>query len=122
MARTHAGGGAGSTGQGQGFLATPSSKRGRWSMWLAVAFIALFAVNSFVFMPTSDVANPTMETMRRVVLPFFGIGMMLCGLAAGVVGLIGIIKDRERSWIVWLTLLPGAFVAFFLLGEILVPH
>jgi len=91
-------------------------------MWLAVAFIALFAVNSFVFMPTSDVANPTMETMRRVVLPFFGIGMMLCGLAAGVVGLIGIIKDRERSWIVWLTLLPGAFVAFFLLGEILVPH
>jgi hypothetical protein len=48
--------------------------------------------------------------------------MMLCGLAAGIVGLIAVIQKRERSWLVWLTIPPGAFVLFFALGEFLVPH
>lgn len=42
--------------------------------------------------------------------------MMLCGLAAGVVGLVAVIRQRELSWLVWLT----AF--FMLLGEFLLPH
>lgn len=55
-------------------------------------------------------------------LPFYGIGMLACGLAAGVVGFIAVIRRHERSWLVWLTMLPGAFVIFFVLGEFLVPH
>ena len=52
----------------------------------------------------------------------YGIFMMLCGLAPGVIGLIAVFRRHERSWMVWLTILPGAFVVFFLLGEFLVPH
>jgi hypothetical protein len=48
--------------------------------------------------------------------------MMLCGFAAGIAGLIAVISKRERSWLVWLTLLPGLFVLAFVLGEFLVPH
>jgi len=53
--------------------------------------------------------------------PIYGIIWLLCGLASGVVALIAIIKQHERSWLVWLALLPGVFVLFLLLGEFLVP-
>ena len=37
-------------------------------------------------------------------------------------GLIAVIRQNERSWLVWLTLLPGVLVLFLLLGEILFRH
>jgi len=99
------------------FLGMPGTKLGWWSFGLGVAFVVMFLINSFVFMPTSSDAP-----WRQVILPFYGIFMLLCGLAAGVVGLIAVIRQHERSWLVWLTLLPGLFVLFFVLGEFLVPH
>jgi len=41
---------------------------------------------------------------------------------AFVTGLIGIIKSKERSILVFLATLIGLFVLIFLLGEIIVPH
>lgn len=99
------------------FLGNPHTKLGRWSVGLAAAFVIMFLVNSFVFMPSSSDAP-----WRHLILPFYGISMLLCGLAAGMIGLIAVIRQHERSWIVWLTFLPGLFVLFFLLGEFLVPH
>jgi hypothetical protein len=48
--------------------------------------------------------------------------MILCGLSACLAGMIALIRNHERSWMVWLAVLPGAFLIFFLLGEFLVPH
>jgi hypothetical protein len=48
--------------------------------------------------------------------------MLLCGIAAGVVGLIAVIRKNERSWLVWLTILLGAFALLVTLVELLVPH
>jgi len=84
---------------------------------LGILFVVLFLVNSFVFMPTSSDAP-----WRQVILPFYGIFMLLCGLAAGIIGLVAVIRRHERSWLVWLTLLPGLLVLFLVLGEFLVPH
>jgi len=56
------------------------------------------------------------------VLPFSGIAMLACGLAAGIVGLIAVMRRHEGSWLVWLTLLPGLMVIAFVLGEFLMPH
>ena len=94
-----------------------STKLGRWSVWLMAAFVVMFLVNSFVFMPTSSDAP-----WRQVILPFYGIFMLLCGLAAGIVGLVAVIRHHERSWLVWLTILPMLWVLFMVLGEFLVPH
>jgi hypothetical protein len=46
----------------------------------------------------------------------------LWGFATSVAGLIAILRQQERSWLVWLTLLPGVFLLVFLLGEFLLPH
>jgi hypothetical protein len=74
-------------------------------------------INSTIFMRL-----PEDVTWRVTVLPFYGIFMMLCGFAAGIVGLIAVTRQHERSWLVWLTLLPGLFALVFVLGEFLVPH
>ena len=117
MAEKHVTGGPGSSDRGRGFLSVPSTKLGWWSVALAATFAALFIINATVFMP-SVVEVP----WRQTVLPFYGIAVMACGLAAGIVGLIAVTRRQERSWMVWLTMVPGLFVIFFVLGEFLVPH
>ncbi len=99
------------------FLAWPSTRPGRWAVALTATFVVMFAINSAMFMPAT-VEIP----WREAVLPFYGIAMLVCGLAAGIAGLIAVIRRHERSWLVWLTLLPGLFVTFLVLGEFLVPH
>ena len=94
-----------------------STKLGRWAVGLMAAFVVMFLINSFVFMPTSSDAP-----WRQVILPFYGIFMLLCGLAAGIVGLVAVIRHHERSWLGWLTILPMLWVLFMVLGEFLVPH
>ena len=99
------------------FLKRPGTRLGWWAVGLAIVFIVMSIVNSAVFMRL-----PEDVSWRQTILPFYGIFMMLCGLATFVVGLIAIIRNRERSWLVWLTLLPGASALVFVLGEFLVPH
>jgi predicted Abi (CAAX) family protease len=99
------------------FLRRPSTRLGWWAVGLAIAFIVMSIVNSAVFMRLSE-AIP----WRQTILPFYGIFMMLCGLATLVVGLIAIILNHERSWLVWLTILPGASALLSVLGEFLLPH
>jgi hypothetical protein len=98
----------------------PGTRLGWWAVGLLAVFVVLFIINSAVFIPTSQDAPDTW--WRQNLLPFYGILMLLCGLGAGVVGLIALIRKREHSWLVWLAILPGAFVLFLLLGEFLVPH
>ena len=103
------------------FFRRPSTRLGWWAVRLAGIFILLFIINSAVFMPLFSHSGPY-DRFSQTVLPFYGIFMLLCGLSAGIVGLIAVIRQHERSWLVWLTILPGAFVLFLLLGELLVPH
>jgi len=98
----------------------PGTRPGWWAVGLAAAFVVMFMINSTVFMPAYQGAANVW--WRQTLLPFYGIFMMLCGLAAGVVALIALIRKHERSWLVWLTILPGAFMLFLILGEFLVPH
>jgi len=74
-------------------------------------------INSTIFM-----GLPEDVTWRETVLPFYGIAMMACGLAAGIVALVALARRHERSWLVWLPMFAGLFVIIFLLGEFLAPH
>jgi len=103
------------------FWKRPSTRLGWRAVGLAGVFIVLFIINSAVFMPLFSRSGPY-DRFSQTVMPFYGIFMLLCGLSAGVVGLIAVLRQHERSWLVWLTILPCAFVLFLLLGELLVPH
>jgi hypothetical protein len=47
---------------------------------------------------------------------------VICGIAALITGLISIIKNKERSLLVFLAVAIGLLILFFMLGEFLVPH
>ena len=80
----------------------PHTKLGWWAFGLAVASILLMF--GWMFLPG-------------------GAGLsFLCGLAGGIIALVAIIRQRERSWAVWLALLPMLNVFVFFLGEFLIPH
>jgi hypothetical protein len=81
------------------------------------AFVLLFIINAAVFMRLVEDAP-----WRQTLLPLYGITMLLCGLAAGITGLIAVTGRRERSGFVLLPILAGLWVLTFVLGEFLVPH
>ena len=84
------------------FNERPHTKLGWWAFGLAVASILLMF--GWMFLPG-------------------GAGLsFLCGLAGGIIALVAIIRQRERSWAVWLALLPMLNVFVFFLGEFLIPH
>lgn len=105
------------TSNSSSFRQHPATKPGWWAVYLAVVFWVMSIINNVVFMRL-----PEQVSWRQTLLPIYGIFMLLCGLAAGVVGLIALLKKQERSWMVWLAILPGAWVLFMLLGEFLFPH
>jgi peptidoglycan/LPS O-acetylase OafA/YrhL len=84
---------------------------------LAVLFEILTIINSAIFMRL-----PEDVPWRVTVLPFYGIFMMLCGLAAGIVALVAVLRQHERSWLVWLALGIGLTALVFVLGEFIIPH
>ena len=84
------------------FWALPATRLGWWAVGLAVASVA--GILGWSVLPGGA-----------------GLGF-LCGLAGGIIGLITIIREHERSLLVFLTILPLLFVIFFVLGEFLFPH
>jgi len=97
------------------FLARPSTRLGWWSVALAAAFAALFILNAAVFMQLPE------APWQPIVGPFYGIAMLTCGLAAGVTAALAVVRQGERSWLVFLPLLPALFVLFLVVGEFVGP-
>ena len=100
----------------------PSTNLGAWSMWLAVAFGVLWVLNMAAVAIFGRTTDPALNEFSRTVMPNFGMVWLLVGLGGGVVGLIAILKQKERSVVTLLALLPGLFCVFLLLGEFLIPH
>lgn len=68
-------------------------------------FEALFIINLTVFAPYMDSTTP----FRQVFLPIYWALLLWCGLTSGSIGLVSMVRQHERSWLVWLTLLTGMF-------------
>jgi hypothetical protein len=93
-------------------LGWPCTRLGWWSIGLGATFEILW----ILFKPISTIA-PWMQG----VLPYYSKFMLLCGLAAILVALIAAIKHHERSWLIWLAILPGLFVLLSILIEFIFP-
>jgi len=98
----------------------PSTRLGWWAAGMALAFVIMLIINAAIIVPASE--NAPNAWWRQTWLPFYFIFILVCGFAAGVVGLIAVIRKNERSWLVWLTILLGALALLVTLGELLVPH
>lgn len=102
----------------------PRSRAGRIVQWLMVAFVGLFVLNQLAVVLQNDLRDTAMgqiATQMPVALWMsIGFGMLGVGLAASISAAIAVIRHHERSWLLWLALLPGLFVVFLLVGEFLI--
>ena len=97
----------------------PKTVLGRWSFWLIVAF-ALFFLIFQLLVASGQRGGETFSGNWLLIIPIFL--AVICGISSLIVGLVSIIKDKERSILVFLSGLIGLFVLFFVIGELTVPH
>jgi len=91
----------------------PRTSAGWWSLGLAAGFILLFAMSVFLV----QVAD---HTGIGVALTLFPAGV--AAVLAGAVGVFAIVRHSERSVIVFVPVIVGLLVAWFVIGEIATPH
>ena len=86
------------------FLGMPRTRLGQSAAGMAALFVVMFI------------------STTTGLLHFSGLFIMALGVVAGILTLVAIIWKRERSWLLWLMLLPGLFAIVFTSAEILFPH
>ena len=97
----------------------PKTLSGKWSAGLIVAF-GLFLVSFQLLVASGQRGGDTFFSNLMLTVPILLAGTS--GVSAFLTGLIGIIRSKERSVLVYLATAIGLFVLLFLLGEILFPH
>jgi len=97
----------------------PKTNLGKWSIWLIIAFIILFIVSQLL-VSSGQRGGATFFSNLLLSIPMLVAG--ISGISAFFVGIIGIIKSKERAIIVFLSTIIGFLILFFVLGEFLFPH
>ena len=97
----------------------PTTDLGKWSAWLIVAFAILLGV-FYILVASGQRGGDTFFSNPILTIP-----MLLAAtsaIAAFIIGLISVVKRKERSVAVVLAIVFGLFVILFALGEVIFPH
>ena len=97
----------------------PSTRAGKWALGFIVAFV-LFLMIFFVLVNSGLKGGDTFFSNPALAITILISG--LSGVAAFVSGLTGMVKFNERSVLVIIATLIGAFVLWWMLAEIFSPH
>ncbi len=98
----------------------PTTKFGQWTIGLIISLVSFFLVATLVVTLGHQTGGDTITANNYIAIPMLiAVGS---GIAAFVVGLIGILKYRERSLLVLLSTFIGFDVLFFILGSLLFPE
>jgi hypothetical protein len=104
----------------------PKTNIGKWSVGLIIAmFILLFFGSSLTNSLYESVSSGSTIFEDIVSRPVLAISMLVgfgAGISAFATGLIGIIKLKERSILVYISTIIGALLIVFLIMEFLFPH
>ena len=99
---------------------SPKTKLGKWSVGFVIAFFLLLATVMFVVSVLGQEGGKTFFDNLWISIPMLGAGA--AAIAAFIVGIIAIIKNKERSILVIIAALIGLLVSWFVVGEIVAPH
>ena len=97
----------------------PETKLGKWSVWLIIAMAALVGV-FFIFIALGERGGDTFFSNLYLTIPMMCAG--ISGIASFVTGLIGIIKDRDFSVLIFVPTIIGFLVLLYIIAEFAFPH
>lgn len=104
----------------------PRSKPGKWSVWLVIVMPILFVIGSSLAdtMYDSVAAGRTIlaDISARPVLALTMLAGMAAGIAGFVTGLMAILKQKEKTLLVYLSTLVGGLFVIYLIAELAFPH
>jgi len=94
----------------------PSTRLGRWSVSFAIAFLVLFPLWMLYAMYLRPIARPTFfsDPLHAILL----LSAAAAAIAGGIAGVFAFAMRRERSFTVILSILLGAFVIYWTIGEL----
>jgi cytochrome bd-type quinol oxidase subunit 2 len=97
----------------------PKTNLGKWSISLIIIFIVLFVIFQILVASGQRGGETFLDNL------WLSVPMLLAatsGVMAFLLGLISIIKNKERSALVFVSTIVGFFILWFIVGELLVPH
>jgi hypothetical protein len=97
----------------------PKSYLGKWSIGLIAAFAVFFVIFQLL-VASGQRGGETFFSNLALTIPMLLAGTS--GVLAFLTGLIGVIRNRERSILVFLAILVGFFILLFSIGEVVFPH
>ena len=97
----------------------PNSCPGKWSIGLIVLFF-LFLFPFFFFIASGERGGETFFSNLLLTIPF--LLAAISGIGAFLMGLISIVRNKERSFLVFVSTGIGMIVLVWCTSEILFPH
>jgi hypothetical protein len=97
----------------------PKSYLGKWSIGLIAAFAVFFVIFQLL-VASGQRGGETFFSNLALTIPILLAGTS--GVLSFLIGLIGVIRNRERSILVFLAMLVGFFILLFSIGEVVFPH
>jgi len=104
----------------------PKTKLGKWSLRLIAAMPALFFIGAsltdslYKSVPAGSIILE--DIVRRPALALTMLLGMVVGISTFIVGLMAIIREKERALLVYIATSIGMLLILFLIGEVLFPH
>jgi len=101
----------------------PKTNYGKWSIGLIIVMFILFLVGSSLTNTLYE-SVPAGETIFQDIVnrPVLALSMIVgiaAGIAAFIIGLIGIINQKERAFLVYVSTLVGAIFTLYIIAELL---
>jgi hypothetical protein len=97
----------------------PRTSLGKWTTWLIIVTILLF-ITFQVLVASGQRGADTFFSNLALSVPMLIAG--ISGISAFFTGIIGIIKSKDGSVLVFVSTVLGFLILLFVLGEFLVQH
>jgi len=93
----------------------PRTAHGRWSIRLASTFFVFFVL-WLVYVQATPMARPSF--FSDPLHAFLILSAAAAAIAGGIVGVIAMVAKRERSFMILLSIVVGAVVAYWTIAEV----
>lgn len=104
----------------------PKTRTGKWSVLLIPAMVLLFFIGfslaDTLYASTSAGGTILKDIRARPALALSMLTGFGAGISAFVIGLVSLIKYRERALLVFISTLIGAALTIYLIAELLPPY
>ncbi|RMG81098.1 MAG: hypothetical protein D6707_05355 [Bacteroidetes bacterium] len=103
----------------------PKSNLGKWSVGLIIIMPVLFFIGkSFVgfYKPFSVGKTIPYDIILRPGVALSMLGGLISGIVSFLYGILGIVRKKDYSILVFISTLIGFLVLLFILAEIIFPH